>query len=868
MPIAVPDVANLQSMPLLMGGALPTAGKAPAFLKAFVATAVAPNPSASGTHAVLLRPPALPPAALLAPLFIDVTEADAVSSIQTQPISPGRFDEVQPVPEMPGVDHTVERHLGNDLALPSLGPAAFPLPTQQHLRPVADLTEHAPFQPGQMETDLLSGHQHRHSSASPTAHPAHAALLQMEIPRQQEVTADVPPDVQMENVAPVAMPLAMGPIDRSHPIEMAQTSVRAAGSAFASHPEGSRSIHKTDDPGFPDEAVTARLFTPPQSAVEMPESLAAASGTDVSMGTHRHGPSVDMGPRSAARPLRAQEVSISGRNAVNEPTTRQSPAPSDHADAAFGQHEPMAADPLSLRDHSLAPVVSKQVTIPPTMPGAAHGVVPPTPVERPDADTAALLSQPSQFATAPGIDLRPRAQIIVHAPSPSQAPPRQITAIEQLPIEAIRSRPPSQPGPQESALRLRWVAYQPEGAADVSPAVVNDAVASTGLLPATRFLTTQTSESAPSRPPVTPLSATLSTPAQFVMQMHGATWPNPVVQAASAPVVSSQFWMDASLGTKAPNPSGQMITPEPPPLHAEGRSPVGPPTTVPPLEPQPVFSGMVATSSPPVADASDLAKDASRRTQQPTPTPTRRAENLPVVGLGAAPSADMARAVSESLLPSSGTEVVEPESRRHGSAPVSAAQAPPPVVENEREPAPEPSLPLAAPVTETAPQQILPAPAASHLSLNVAPTAAPSPRQAPMAQPHSPAKQAGAALAQLPPDQPGRIELTLTPEALGRLHFDMRPEGTGLAITLSAERPETLDLMRRNLPELLAELKQAGVQAGTLSFGAWSEGRHAPTPDNPYPEPEPASHPEAAPLPATPQRRATLARPQGMDLRL
>ncbi|NEY91128.1 flagellar hook-length control protein FliK [Tabrizicola oligotrophica] len=79
--------------------------------------------------------------------------------------------------------------------------------------------------------------------------------------------------------------------------------------------------------------------------------------------------------------------------------------------------------------------------------------------------------------------------------------------------------------------------------------------------------------------------------------------------------------------------------------------------------------------------------------------------------------------------------------------------------------------------------------------------------------------------ANLTTDQPGRIELTLAPETLGRLHFDMRPEGAGLSITLSAERAETLDLMRRHLPELAAELKQLGIQAGSFSFGGWSDGR-------------------------------------------
>jgi flagellar hook-length control protein FliK len=101
-------------------------------------------------------------------------------------------------------------------------------------------------------------------------------------------------------------------------------------------------------------------------------------------------------------------------------------------------------------------------------------------------------------------------------------------------------------------------------------------------------------------------------------------------------------------------------------------------------------------------------------------------------------------------------------------------------------------------------------------------TTAPTPPQNPM-------QQASAALVRLAADAPGRIELTLTPETLGRVHFDMRPEGAGLAITVSAERSETLDLIRRHLPDLLAELRQAGVQAGTLSFGSWAEGQSAPS---------------------------------------
>lgn len=132
--------------------------------------------------------------------------------------------------------------------------------------------------------------------------------------------------------------------------------------------------------------------------------------------------------------------------------------------------------------------------------------------------------------------------------------------------------------------------------------------------------------------------------------------------------------------------------------------------------------------------------------------------------------------------------------------------------------------------------------------------------------PQSPVQQAGAALVRLATDAPGRIELTLTPETLGRVHFDMRPEGAGLAITVSAERSETLDLIRRHLPDLLAELRQAGVQAGTMSFGSWTEGQSAPSKDDwtKNPDNNPAPTPLASPSPV---HRPTPA-VTGLNLRL
>ena len=69
----------------------------------------------------------------------------------------------------------------------------------------------------------------------------------------------------------------------------------------------------------------------------------------------------------------------------------------------------------------------------------------------------------------------------------------------------------------------------------------------------------------------------------------------------------------------------------------------------------------------------------------------------------------------------------------------------------------------------------------------------------------------------------GPVELVLTPDDLGRLRFEMTMRGDQVTITLAAERPETLDLMRRNADHLLIELRNAGFSAASLSYGQWGQ---------------------------------------------
>lgn len=74
-------------------------------------------------------------------------------------------------------------------------------------------------------------------------------------------------------------------------------------------------------------------------------------------------------------------------------------------------------------------------------------------------------------------------------------------------------------------------------------------------------------------------------------------------------------------------------------------------------------------------------------------------------------------------------------------------------------------------------------------------------------------------------------ELRLAPEELGPVRIELRQEGDRLVMTIAAERPDTLDLLRRHAGELVAELRAAGQPEPDLGFGHWSgPGGDPPTP--------------------------------------
>jgi flagellar hook-length control protein FliK len=103
-------------------------------------------------------------------------------------------------------------------------------------------------------------------------------------------------------------------------------------------------------------------------------------------------------------------------------------------------------------------------------------------------------------------------------------------------------------------------------------------------------------------------------------------------------------------------------------------------------------------------------------------------------------------------------------------------------------------------------------------------------------------------------------ELTLNPEELGRVRIDLHSDGDRLTMVVSAERPETLDLLRRHSDQLVQDLRGSGHQGLDLSFSRWTgqggDQRALPQPPaalddaTPFHPPDRTDRPAAQPVPA------------------
>lgn len=68
------------------------------------------------------------------------------------------------------------------------------------------------------------------------------------------------------------------------------------------------------------------------------------------------------------------------------------------------------------------------------------------------------------------------------------------------------------------------------------------------------------------------------------------------------------------------------------------------------------------------------------------------------------------------------------------------------------------------------------------------------------------------------------VEINLAPAELGRLRITLRPAETGMQLFFQADRPETLDMIRRHAADLALDLRALGYEQLDLSFAQSDDG--------------------------------------------
>lgn len=116
------------------------------------------------------------------------------------------------------------------------------------------------------------------------------------------------------------------------------------------------------------------------------------------------------------------------------------------------------------------------------------------------------------------------------------------------------------------------------------------------------------------------------------------------------------------------------------------------------------------------------------------------------------------------------------------------------------------------------------------------------------------------------PDSP--VEVSLAPEELGKVRLTLHTVEGGLSVVVQAERPETLDLMRRNIDSLARDFREMGYASISFDFGSErgqnrsSEPEQAPSPPD---EPEPTTRHNTTPSNLKPLGPTPIG---GLDLRI
>lgn len=113
------------------------------------------------------------------------------------------------------------------------------------------------------------------------------------------------------------------------------------------------------------------------------------------------------------------------------------------------------------------------------------------------------------------------------------------------------------------------------------------------------------------------------------------------------------------------------------------------------------------------------------------------------------------------------------------------------------------------------------------------------------------------------------VELTLSPEELGKVRMTLHAQEGSMTVAVQAERPETLDLMRRHIDSLAREFREMGYADVSFDFG--QQSNQQPKPQEQLAEAPPARERN----PSGPFQSAAITAPDaadgasgGLDLRM
>lgn len=314
----------------------------------------------------------------------------------------------------------------------------------------------------------------------------------------------------------------------------------------------------------------------------------------------------------------------------------------------------------------------------------------------------------------------------------------------------------------------------------------------------------------------------------------GATADHPT--ALSNPLVSLATSAPPARVAKAPAAAPQPQAARPPPAIPQAEA--GP---VPPARPGP------PTPEPAIATAEQPTATTPQQAERWPPSRTTATTLPPQAGAAAAHPA-MDRPVAPSDTPAA---PLHAEDRHRAQLVYRATMAPAPHMSAPDAP---PTVTEPLPTAGTSPPQmqlqaIQPAGPDIAAPAVIAPDhAQPQPlHRADNSTPAAPAPPPGQIAQAVLSATDQQIDLRLAPEELGRVQLTLHQDGDILRVHIVADRPETLDLLRRHAGELAQDLRAAGHEGATFSFGGSPRDQHAQRHTAPMADADPPPPPRPAP---------------------